>query len=256
MTVQTHLTPKTQNLEADGRWKTICFIGGSAALMIVITALSEIMITYLPGGNSSAETVTDWFKLLQSNPFMGLRNLGLLNIALTSLGIPLTFSLFWLHRKSSISLAPLALILAMIGTAIFFSTNRAFPMLDLSAQYAGTSSEIEKNILQAVGTSMLAVGQSHTPGTFLAFAFSELAGVLMALVLLQGGLFTKGAAFAGLMGFSCLLIFEVLSSFVPSTNNAVLLVALVGGLFNVAWYILAGLRLFQLGKTKRAFLNE
>ncbi len=256
MTLKTNIHPNVLAQKTDAHWQTICFFGGLAALMIVITALAEILITYLPGGYSSAETVTDWFKQLQSNPFLGLRNLGLLNIALTSLGIPLTFSLFWLHRKSSISLAPLALILAMIGSAIFFATNRAFLMLDLSAQYAVANSEIQKLALETVGSSMLAIGQSHTPGTFLAFAFSEFAGILMAVVLLRGGLFKKGAAFAGLMGYGCLLIFEILSTFVPSANNTVLIVAMVGGLFNVVWYILAGLQLFQLGKANVGGENE
>lgn len=229
-------------------WQTISFWGGVAALMIVCTALAEIMITYLPGGYSTAETVTDWFALLQNNPFLGLRNLGLLNIVMTSLGIPLTFALFWVHRKSSLTLAPLTLILAMIGTAIFFATNRAFPMLDLSAQYMVTTSDAQKNILEAAGKAMLAVGQSHTPGTFLAFAFSEMAGILIALVMLRGKLFNKVAVFSGLIGYSFLFIFEILSSFVPSTHNMILIVATVGGLCNITWYLLAGLRLFQLGK--------
>jgi len=217
-------------------------------LMIVITALAEMLITFLPGGNSSADTVIDWFKLLQENPFMGLRNLGLLNIMMTSLGIPLTFALFWVHRKHNLVLAPFALILAMIGTAIFYATNRAFPMLDLSTQYATASNASQKTILEAAGGAMLAVGQSHTPGTFFAFAFSEAAGILLALVMLQEKLFSKVAAFSGLIGYSCLLIFDVLSSFVPSTQNVILIVAIVGGLFNVAWYVQTGLRLFQLGK--------
>lgn len=237
-------------------WQYISFWGGVAALMIVCTALAEIIITYLPGGYSTAVTVTDWFALLQNNPFMGLRNLGLLNIVMTSLGIPLTFALFWVHRKSSLTLAPLAMILAMIGTAIFFATNRAFPMLDLSAQYTVATTDSQRYILEAAGKAMLAVGQSHTPGTFLAFAFSEIAGILIALVMLRGKLFNKVAVFSGLIGYSCLFIFEILSSFVPSSHEIILIVATVGGLCNVTWYILAGLRLFQLGKLNVKGENE
>lgn len=230
------------------RWQNIYYLGGAAALLVVITALIEILITALPGGYATAETVTDWFMLLHNNPFLGLRNLGLLNIVMNAFGIPLVFALYWVHRKNSPSLAALALILSLIGIAVFYATNRAFPMLDLSAQYAAATSASERTILEAAGQAMLAVGQSHTPGTFLAFFFSEIAGILMAVVLLRGKLFNRAAVFAGLIGYSFLLIFEVLSSFVPSSQPVILILAMIGGLSNIAWYILVAVRFFQIGR--------
>src|SRR5512146_1315165 len=82
-------------------WRAICILGGTAALLVVLTAIAEIAITFLPGGFLTAETVTEWFALLQSNPFLGLRNLGLLNIIMTAFGIPLIFALYWVHRKTN-----------------------------------------------------------------------------------------------------------------------------------------------------------
>jgi hypothetical protein len=172
-------------------WQSICWLGGTAALLIVLTALAEMLITFLPGGYTTAERVTEWFALLQNHPFLGLRNLGLLNIIMVALDIPLAFTLYWVHRKITPSLAALALILSLMGTAIFYGTNRAFPMLDLSTQYAATASDTQRTALEAAGQAMLAVGQSHTAGTFLAFFFSEIAGILMAVVLLRGKLFNR-----------------------------------------------------------------
>lgn len=232
---------------AGSRRLSVCTLGGAAALLVVLTALAEILITFLPGGYTNAETVTVWFALLQNSPFLGLRNLGLLNIVMTALGIPLIFSLYWVHRKTSPSLGALAMILAMMGTTVFYATNRAFPMLALSAQYATATTAAERTMLEAAGQAMLAVGQSHTPGTFLAFFLSEIAGILMAVVMLRGRLFHPVTAFVGLTGYGFLLIFEVLSSFVPSSHDAILILAMVGGLSNIAWYVLAALRLFQLG---------
>jgi hypothetical protein len=233
------------------RWLNICTLGGVAALLVVLTALAEMAITFLPGGYTTAETVTDWFAFLQKNPFMGLRNLGLLNIVMTALGIPLVFSLYWIHRKINGSFAALAMILSMIGVAVFLATNRAFPMLDLSARYAAATSPSEKAMLAAAGQAMLAVGQSHTPGTFLAFFYSEIAGILMGVVMLRARLFNPAAALSGIIGYGFLLIFEILSSFVPSTHAAILVLAMIGGLANLAWYILVALKLFQLGQAGR-----
>lgn len=250
MTVQTQSVQRdaAYNKAAVSSWQSICNLGGIAALLIVLTAFAEIMITFLPGGYTTAETVTDWFALLQNNPFLGLRNLGLLNIIMNALGIPLVFSLYWTHRKVNQSFAALAMSLSFIGVAIFYATNRAFPMLDLSVQYSAATSEAQRMMLEAAGQAMLSVGQSHTPGTFLAFFFSEIAGILMAVVMLRGKQFNLAAALAGLIGYSCLLIFEILSSFVPSSHNVILLLAMVGGLSNITWNILVAIKFFQLGK--------
>lgn len=254
MTVQTQAIQQvsTRIEPAGSPERSIYYLGGAAALLTVLTVLAEIIITFLPGGYTSAETVTEWFALLQNNPFLGLRNLGLLNIVMNALGIPLTFSLYWIHRKSNPSFATLAVILAFIGVAIFYATNRAFPMLALSAQYAAASSETQRTIFAAAGEAMLAVGQSHTPGTFLAFFFSEVAGILMAVVMLRARLFNRVAVMTGMIGFSCLLIYEVFASFVPSAQEVVLIPAMIGGLANVAWYILAAFNMFRLARMHRA----
>ncbi len=250
MTAQIHVIRQDAANEkiAGSGWQSICNLGGAAALLIVLTALAEILITFLPGGYTTAETVTDWFMLLQNHPFLGLRNLGLLNIVMTALEIPMIFTLYWLHRKVNQPFAALAMIVSFIGVAIFYSTNRAFPMLGLSAQYAAAASQAERSALEAAGQAMLSVGQSHTAGTFLAFFFSEIAGILMAVVMLRGKLFNSAAALAGMIGYGFLLVFEVFSSFVPSTHNAILILAMIGGLANLAWYILIAFRLFQLGR--------
>lgn len=245
----------TRSQTAASTWRSICIMGGAAALLTVLTALIEMLITFLPGGYTSAETVTEWFALLQANPFLGLRNLGLLNIIMTALSIPLIFSLYWAHRKTSPAFAALALILALIGLAVFYATNRAFPMYDLSIRYAAATSEAERAMFAATGQAMLAVGQSHTPGTFLAFFFSEVAGIVMAVVIMRARIFNRTAALAGLVGYSFLLAFEILSSFVPASHQAILALAMVGGLANLAWYILAGIGLFRLSRVNSAVLN-
>jgi hypothetical protein len=73
--------------------------------------------------------------------------------------------------------------------------------------------------------------------------------------LLRGKLFNRTAAFAGMVGYSLLMIFEVLASFVPSSHNAILILAMVGGLLNLAWYILVAFGLFHLGRKSQDSLT-
>jgi hypothetical protein len=102
----------------------------------------------------------------------------------------------------------------------------------------------------SAGQALLSVGQSHTPGTFLGFFLSEVGGILLSLVMLRGRVFSHAAAYAGIAGFGLFLVFEILSSFVPSLRSVALIVAMGGGLANMAWYILMARRLFQLGQVR------
>jgi hypothetical protein len=239
----------SEKIDLRSRWGGIYIFGGVAALGAVLTGIIEIGITFLPGGNAPQETVIDWFILFQKNPFMGLRNLGLLNIFLNVFAILTYLALYVAHRKTSKRpSAALAALISFLGIGVFFATNRAFPMLALSNQYALATTDAQRAILEAAGQSMLSVGASHSPGTFLAFFLNEAAGVLISIVMLRGGIFTKINAYAGIFGFSILLVFEYFSSFVAGLNNMTMMLSMFGGLLSMAWYILLGRRLFQLGR--------
>ena len=233
--------------KTNSNWNTIYRLGGAAAIGAVLVGIVEILITFIPGGNTTQETVLDWFQLFQAVPFMGLRNLGLLNILLNLLAIFTYLALYGAHRKTACKpLAALAAIIAYLGIGVFFATNRAFAMLDLSRQYAAASSEIQRTILEAAGQALLSVGDSHSTGTFLAFFLTESAGVLVSYVMLKGEVFPKAAAYAGMLGFSILLLFEILTSFFSGLSESAMLLAMVGGLLSMVWYILIARRLFQL----------
>jgi hypothetical protein len=215
----------------------------------VFVGLAEIIITFLPGGNTTQETVIDWFRLYQTSWFMGLRDLGLLNMFLNLLALLTYFALYTAHRQDrNQPFAMLTMIIAFLGIGIFYATNRAFPMLALSHQYAIATTDVQRATLEAAGQSMLSVGQSHTPGTFLSFFFVETAGILISIVMLYSKVFSKTTAYAGILGFGMLLIFEFFSSFVAGLSAAAMALAMSGGLFSMAWYILVARRLFQLGQ--------
>jgi hypothetical protein len=231
----------------ESNWKGLYRLGGAAALGTVLVGVVEIGITFLPRGNGSYETVFDWFALFQNNSFMGLRNLGLLNIFFNALAIPIFFALYSAHRKTGQTLAALAMITSFIGVAVFYATNRAFAMLNVSNQYALATTEAQKAILAAAGQAMLSVGQSHTPGTFMAFFLSESAGILISVAMLRDRIFSQINAYAGILGFGFLLIFEIITSFVPALQGMAMILAMLGGILSMVWDILLALRLFQLG---------
>ena len=231
------------------QWSSIYQIGGLAAIGAVLVGVSEIVITFLPGGNVPRETVLEWFQLFQENSFMGLRNLGLLNIMLNTLAILIFLALYAAHRQSQDQpYAALAALIALLGIGVFYANNRAFPMLALSHQYAAATTDAQRTVIEAAGQAMLSVGKSHSPGTFLGFFLVELAGVMMAVVTLRSKIFSTASAWAGMLGFGVLAIFEFFTSFVSGLDNVAMTLAVFGGLLSMAWYILIARRLFQLGR--------
>ncbi len=230
-------------------WRKFYTVGAWAALFGVLVGVVESGIQFFPGASGEGVvTAADWFALIQDHWFMGLRNLGLLNILFAISGIPFMIALYGAHRKSQPTFALQAMIVSMIGAAVFLATNRAFAMLDLSQQYAAASTDAQRAALIAAGQSMLSVGQSHTPGTFLAFLFTEGAGLLMSIVMLRGGIFSRGNAIAGIVAFSLLLLYDISYSFVPALQTLAMIFVFLAGAASIAWQIAAALKLFQLGK--------
>lgn len=239
-------TIQHQKEEASREWASLYKLGAITSLLILCTALIEILITFLPGGYASAETVVDWFNLLQDNWFLGLRNLGLLNIVMTAFSIPMFFALCLAHWKINPKYSALALIISFIGIAVFYATNRAFAMLDLSNQYAIANTVVQRMVLEAAGQALLAVGQSHTPGTFIGFCLSEVGGILISFVMLRGGIFSKLNGWAGILGFGMLWVYEICQSFIPGSSSFALTFAMIGGLLNLLWYGLIAQRLLKI----------
>ncbi len=139
-----------------------------------------------------------------------------MNILLNTLAILIFFALWAAHRRSPDRL------------------------------YAAAGTDALRVAIEAAGLAMLFVGQSHTPGTFPAFFLLEAAGVMMSAVMLHSGIFSKAAAIAGLLGFGMLLVFEFFSSFVFGLGSVTMILAILGGLLTMVWYILIARRLFRL----------
>ncbi len=221
--------------------------GGAAALIALLFYVLDISISF--GGEGTApgiRTAVDWFTHIQSNGLLELRNLGFLNVISTICGIPLYFALYTAHRQANKTFAAFAALVFFISAAIYLSNNPAIPMLVLSGKYAAATTDAQRTVLAAAGEAMLAQGEDFTPGFFTGFIFAEIAGLLIALVMLRGGVFSKVNAYTGIVGFALLTIFTVWSTFAPERFDVAMIVAMVGGISGMAWYVQTARRLFQL----------
>ena len=230
-------------------WAGLYRTAGVCALIGVAFVLLDIALSFI-GGDVPTGTLgaVEWFNSFQENAFMGLRNFGLFNVINTTLAIPLYLALYRLHRGAAPAFGLLALILVLLGAAIYDANNRALTMLSLSQQYAQAAGAAQKALLAAAGTAVLAQAEDFTPGTFLGFFFSSAGSLMMMAVMLRGGLFRRWVALAGLVGTGLLLVFTIVVTFVPAAFQVMMLLAMAGGLVMLAWNIRMAIEMFGLGR--------
>lgn len=236
----------------DSSWQGIYIVGGITALLALAGTLTDIAITMIPGWGASTvpATIQAWFAQFQTNWLLGLRNLDLLNLTISLIGIPMYLALYGVHRRLCQGYAALALIIMLVGTVVFTMSNAALPMLGLSKQYSVASTEGQRLALEAAGQALLARGAHGSLGAFMGFFLSSIGTLLMGFVMLKGRVFGRVAAWVGIMGITLLIIYTIGSTFVPEAGEAMIVVAMPGGILMMAWNVMIALKLFQLGRRK------
>jgi hypothetical protein len=232
----------------DQQWKYFYRVGAISVFAAMFVMLTEMFITVLPDGTVTENTITFLLEMYQRNWFMAMRYMGLMNIFATSLMIPVFFALYGIHRKTSGVFAAFALIISLLSYVIFMADNVSFPILHLSQKYSPSNTESEKMIIIAAVEALFAKGASHTPGTFPGFFIGEIGSILFCIVMIIGNVFKKITGIIGLVAFTFLLIFEIMSSFINRFSNIAMIFVMIGGISALTWYVLIGLELIKASK--------
>ncbi|MDP4224220.1 MAG: hypothetical protein Q8868_13000 [Bacteroidota bacterium] len=162
--------------------------------------------------------------------------------------MPSVFALYAAHRKVLNPSALLTLIIYLIGTTIFVTSNIALTMLELSHKYFNASSDEQRLLLAAAGEAMLAKGAHGSLGVFIGFSLIPFANALMSGVMLFGKVFSRLTSYIGLVGNSLMIIYILLVTFVPAVEKLALEFAMPAGLLVMMWMILFTIKLFKLSR--------
>ena len=237
--------------EQELKWKSMYTLGGIAAILSLAAIVLDIFIGSSTGGNLSKlpQTAVERFAQFQQNAWLGLYNLDLLNTVNQLISIPVYFTVYAALRRANKPYALLALIIFLLGTAIFVSNNTALPMLELSRKYA-LADESQKTLLAAAGEAMLVRGEHGSSGVFFSFLLPTLSALVFSLVMLQGNVFSKVNAYTGILGNALMLVYVVMVTFTPTVKGMAMAFAMPGGLLLLAWMIMITIRLFRLGTYK------
>jgi hypothetical protein len=229
---------------ADSAWKSLYRIGGTAALIIAVLLVCEIIIfTVWP----QPSTVIGYFTLFRSNWLVGLLDLDLLGMVGYVLFVPVILAFYVALRRVNEAFMAIATALFFVGISAYFATNTAFSLLSLSDQYAAATTEAERSMFLAAGQAMLT---TFNVGAFqVSYLIVSAAWLMISVVMLRSRVFGRVAACSGILT-GATAIGAVALEHTPVIGDifALLLsVYFAAIVFLVIWVVLTGRKLYQLG---------
>ena len=240
------------------QWRQLYKLGGWAALAAALLFRRNLAEEFLllrllgiirSGPQAFPGNTVDWFILLGTHPLVGLTFLNLfdaVNYALVGLiFLGLCPALFRINRSAM----TLAMALTLVAVAVYAASNQAFALLSLSGQYAVATTDAQRSGLLAAGQALLAIHNSsanYGNGPYVSFLFVNLAGLIIAVVMLRSNVFGKFAAWMGILANFFGLSYYLTLAFAPSMS----VISLSSSApFLLIWYLVVGRRLLRLGST-------
>jgi hypothetical protein len=240
----------------DSSWNSLCKVGGWAALAAAILFRRNLAEEFLffrglgvirSGPTAFPDSAADWFTLLHNHRLVGLAFLNLfdaVNYALVGL---IFLGLYPVLRRVNRSSMTLAMALTFVAVAVYLASNQAFAMLCLSDQYAAATTDVQRSGLAAAGQAVLAIhnsGANYGRGPYVSFLFVNVAGLIIATVMLRSRAFGRPTGYMGILanlfglGYYVTLVLQPTLAVIPLSTAAP---------FLLIWYILIGRKLLQLG---------
>jgi hypothetical protein len=245
-----------QTQATDASWRPIYKLGGAAALVAAILCrrwlAAEVGLLHDAGlvrlGTvPESGDVAGWFALLHSKWLLGLTLLDFFD-CINYLLVGLIFvALYGALRRASKGPMTLAMALGFVGIAVYLASNQVLTLLALSHQYAAAATEAQRAMLLAAGQVLLASSSfaQGGAGVSLGFFLVNLAALIVAVVMLGSGIFSRATAYIGIVANAFGLCALVALAFAPSW---VFVPLSLSAPFLLVWYILIGVKLFRLGR--------
>lgn len=227
----------------DSQWRSLCRVGGIAALLQLICVLTSLVVSITMGAEPT--TAEEYFTVLQQDRLVGLLRMDFSTLLLICL-YPLTsFGMYAALHNSNKAYSSFAVALIFVGTTLALAPHSAFSMIRLSDQFAAATSVAQQGQLLAAGEAVISSGMWNSTSGFLAGIFMQGGSVLISVVMLSSNKFSKATGITGILanGFDLVHVFAAL--FNPSL--AVILLY-ISGPFYLLWFPLLARDLYKLGR--------
>ncbi len=216
--------------------------GGWTSILFLIYSLVTILILVLLDGGYP-KTATECFNMLKENRFVALLRLDIVSVVVIPFYYLLFFSIYQALRINYELIAKVALFCTLAGVTIFIAGLNLASIVILSDKYQlATSPEMKQQLLAAC-ESMMANDMWINTGAIIRGILIETGAIIFSVLMLKTMVFNKITGWVGVLthGFDLLSIVVGLF-FLPIKE----IFTMVAGPLYIAWFILIGIRLFQL----------
>jgi len=217
-------------------WNKLYKVAGLAALTIVLIIPIQIVIFSL---FPPPEDSTGFIELFHDNWLLGLLSLDLLYYFNNALLVLFYLGLFASMRKIDFTSMLIALIIGLIGIAVYYTSSIGFEMLAISKRYYQTDSIEFKQQLISVGYGLILKYKGTAFDVY--YVFNAIALLLIAKTMFNSKEFGKAAAIWGFIAGIFMII--------PSTAGTLGLVfSLISLIPWIVFSIIVGRKLIFIAK--------
>jgi hypothetical protein len=221
------------------QWSSLFKVASFSAILVV--AFIPIQMTVFMV-NPPPTSIVGWFDLFNRNAIIGLIDMDLLLIIDQVLMGLIFLALYQVLKNSNRSSMLIALTLAMLGIAAYFASTVALEMLSLSRKYSVATTEADKSVLLSAGQVLIATWQGTAFD--LGYIMEGIAMLMISIVMLSSGIFSKSTSYIGIM--------LGIMSLIPPTVPVIGMFFAIGSLIPlILWLILIARKLFQLADVKK-----
>ena len=235
------MNPQMYPTDKPSRYLYRC--GGFTAILFLIYSLVTILIfVMLPGGYP--ETASECFEMFKDSRFIALLRLDIVSVIVIPFYYLLFFSLYQALKKDHELIAKISLFCTLAGVTIFLAGINISSVVIISDKYnLATSPELKQQLLAAC-EGMLASDMWVNTGNIISGILIETGAVLFSILMLKTNVFNKITGWTGIVTHGFDLSSVVIGLFIPAIED---IFTMVAGPLYIIWFILIGIRLFQIG---------
>jgi len=225
--------------------KSIYFIGSISALLqlVAILGYSVALGALGPKLTSAAE----YFAAYQESPLEMVLRGDFLLLILIGLYLGTFPALYITLRRINPVYAALATLFTIIPVTLTFAGEATFAMLHLAEQYMAATIETVQAQLIAAGEAVIAAGMWNSSAAYMSGILLQGSGVMISVIMLRSGDFSKITAYAGIFGNGLDLIQHIIHPFAPEVSATL---TMVMGLGYFVWFPMLAWDFFKLAKAQ------
>ncbi len=234
------------NFPTDKPSRLLYKAGAWTSLLLLIYSFASILIMVLLDGGYP-DSAIECFEMIKENRFIALLRLDIISVIVIPFYYILFFSLYQALKTNYELIAKIALFGTLAGITIFIAGLNINSILIVNDKYhMATSPEVKQQLLSAC-EGMLASDMWINTGAIVRGILIEAGALIFSILMLKTFVFSKATGWVGIITHGFDLLSTIIGMFYLPIKDIFIMVA---GPLYLVWFVMIGIRLFQLSKLK------